>query len=749
MADMPASPHRSGHSGGGPRDERGDTMKNAHPSDVDPEKRKTGHSLTRRQFLKLGGGIVILFSWQDLEAQVERRPPGAAQDTPTDVNAFLRIGADGRVTCFTGKVELGQGIVTSLAQMLAEELDLSFERVDMVMGDTDLCPWDMGTFGSRSIKYFGPALREAAAEARAVLIELAADHFKVSKDQLETWKGTVTDSKYKSRWIRYEDLLSGKKIERRLGKKPALKPVSEFGVVGKSLPRTDAAEKVTGRARFSGDILLPGMLYASILRPPAHGARLKKVDTSGAAETRDVRIVQEDDLIAVLHPHPDEAAKALGRVKAEFELPEANVDDRTIFDHLLRVAPPANTIAQEGSLEQGKGLASKLFEATYLNSYVAHAPMETHTATAKIEGDKATVWASTQRPFGAQEEVAATLGFPTRNVRIITPFVGGGFGGKSASRQAAEAARLAQWAGRPVQVAWSRREEFFYDTFRPAAIVKIRSGVNASHRMVYWDYDVYFAGERSAQPPYAIPHHRVLSHGSWQGGPRAHPFGTGPWRAPASNTNVFAIESHIDRMASELTLDPLEFRLRNLEDPRMRRVLETSAATFGWKPGAHPSGRGHGIACGNYLGAYVATLAEVEVDKDSGRVTVKRVVCAQDLGLVINPDGARMQMEGCIMMGLGPALTEEIRFNGGDILDHNFDTYDLPRFSWLPKIETVLIDAPELPSQGGGEPPIICMGAVIANAVFDATGARLVQLPMTPARVKEAIEKNRKGKSVP
>jgi CO/xanthine dehydrogenase Mo-binding subunit len=302
-----------------------------------------------------------------------------------------------------------------------------------------------------------------------------------------------------------------------------------------------------------------------------------------------------------------------------------------------------------------------------------------------------------------------------------------------------EAARLAKLSGGPVQVAWSRKEEFFNDTFRPAAVIKVRSGIDGDKRIVFWDYDNHFAGTRSSQPFYDIPHYRVLSRGGWMRGSDAHPFNVGAWRGPGSNTNVFAMESQIDIMAAAAEMDPLEFRLRNLTDKRMRRVLEAAAAKFGRKFVKAPSGRGYGIACTDYLGTYVATIAEVRVDKSTGKIRVERVVCALDMGEVINPEGARLQIEGCVTMGLGYVLTEEIRFKGGQILDENFDSYEIPRFSWLPKIETVLVDNPELPPHGCGEPPITPMGAVIANAVHDATGARLFELPMTPERVKAAV----------
>ncbi len=705
----------------------------------------TAFPLNRRDFLKhFGGGIVIFISLGDLLAaqQPGRRGGGGGRGSlPTDFNAFLRIGEDGRVSCFTGKIEMGQGVITSLAQMLADELEAPLDSVDMVMGDTDRCPWDMGTFGSMSTRFFGPPLRAAAAEAKTVLLELAAESLKVPPAQLAAQDGAIVDRQNKERRITYGQLAKGQTIQRHIQGKPALKDVSEFRVVGKPLLRRDALEKVTGKAQYAGDIRLPGMLYAKILRPPAHGAKLKNVDTTAAQQIPGVRLILEGDLIAVLHERPDVAEAALGKIKAEFDPSPLKVDDKTIFEHLLKVAPGANVVAQGGSIEEGKKLAAKTLERTYLNSYVAHAAIETHTALAGIEGDKATVWASTQAPFGAQGEVAQALGFPAKNVRVITPFVGGGFGGKTRNTQAVEAARLAKAAGKPVQVTWTREEEFYYDTFRPAAIVKISSGIDAEGKMVFWDYDVFYAGERGSQQFYAVPHHRTAAHGGgWQGPPGSHPFATGAWRAPANNTNTFARESQIDMMAAAAGIDPVEFRLQNLTDRKMIGVLKAAARQFGWTPAKAPSKRGYGVACGIDAGTPVATIAEVEVDPGKGTVQVKRVVCAQDMGVAINPEGAKIQMEGCITMGLGYALTEEVRFQGGKVLDTNFDTYAIPRFSWLPKIETVIIDSKETP-QGGGEPAIIVMGAVIANAIHDATGARLLQLPMLPDRVKAAMGK--------
>lgn len=699
--------------------------------------------VSRREFLQLAGtGLFIFFAIDPMAAfQEPLRLPGRPS-YPTDFNAYLRIGGDGRVTSFVGKVELGQGSKTALAQLAADELDVSLDTVDMVMGDTDLCPWDMGTFGSLTIRQFGPVLRGVAAEARAVLLQMSADYLQLpSVEGLLVKDGVVTWAKDERKRVSYATLVEGKRIERHLDKVP-VKAVSAFTVIGKAPRRKDAMEKVTGKARYAADMTLPGTLHARVLRPPAHGATLKDVDTTAAEKIPGVRVIRDNDLIAALHKQPDIADRALGLMRARFEPPKPGEDDRTIFDHLLKAAPPLQMVDEKGSLANGEKLATRVVEETYFNSYVAHAAMETHSAVATIEGGKLTVWASTQTPFSLRQQLAQAVGFVPEDVRVITPYVGGGFGGKSVSRQAVEAARLAKITGKPVQVVFDRAEEFFYDTFRPAAVVKIRSGMDDAGKLLLWDYRVYCAGEREARQFYDIPHQRTQSSGGWGGGNPAglHPFAVGPWRAPSVNTNTFARESHIDTIASKLGRDPLEFRLAHLSDARMRRVVQAATGQFGWKPAPAPSGRGVGLACAIYLGTYVATAAEVAVNKSTGDVDVERVVCAQDHGVTVNPDGSRQQIEGSITMGLGYALTEQVRFKDGAVLDRNFDSYRIPRFSWLPRIETILIDNPETPASGCGEPPIVTMGAVVANAVFDATGARLRQLPMTPERLKAALQ---------
>lgn len=697
--------------------------------------------IKRRDFIKvLGGGLYIFFkAWDPIDLLAETYQQ--RRTLPDDFNAFLRIAEDGTVSCFTGKMEMGQGIITSLAQMMADELDVPMERVKMVMGDTDLCPWDGGTNGSRTTRFFGPPMKAAAAEARAILLQLASEELNVPVSRLEVRDGIITDRADRNKSTSYGRLTKGKSIERHLEEKPAVKNFTEYKYVNKPFLKQDSRLKVTGEAKFTGDLSLPGMLHARILRPPSHGAKLISADTSGAGEIKGVQVVRDGDLIAVLHEDRDMADQAIVKIKAEYSFDEMDVDDNSIFNHLIKTGTRANVVASSGDTDAGRRNSETIIESEYYNSYVAHACTETHTALASKEGDKFTLWVSTQQPFPVQESIARELDLPLEKVRIIVPFTGCGLGGKSAHLQAVEAARLTKITGKPVMVARTLQEEFFYDTFRPAAVVKISSGMDKNGKITLWDYNVYFAGSRGSDTIYDVPDAITRTYDRGRTDPPAHPFGTGAWRAPANNTNTFARESQINIMAEKVGIDPLEFRLKNLKDERMLGVLKAVADLFGYIPAKSPSGRGIGIACGMDSGTYVAHIAEVKVDRNTGHVQVERVACAQDMGLCINPQGAKIQMEGCITMGLGYALTEEIQFRGGKIQNKGYDTYQLPKFSWVPKIDTLILDKRNQPAQGGGEPPIICMGAVLANAINDATGVRLYQLPMTPKRIMEGLKK--------
>jgi isoquinoline 1-oxidoreductase len=683
---------------------------------------------SRRDFLKISGsGVFIFFTTGPLHVIV---PPQRGRAYPTDFNAYLRIGDDGRVSLFCSKIEMGQGIITSMAQMLADELDVSLDSIDMIMGDTRLCPWDGGTTGSRSTKLYGPPLRKAGAEARAILLEMASEKLNIALERLLVKNGVVCDRQNEGSTISYTELVKGKQIDRHIPDVP-IKSISEHRVSGVATKRTDARVKVTGEAKFAADILLPGMLHAKVLRPPSHDATLLSVDVSKVNNITGASVIQEDGLIAVLHEKPDLAEKALALISAKWNIPEPEVDNESIFDYLKQAAAEGRIHVEKGNLPDGRKEAEKKVISEFYNHYVAHAPMEPYAVLAHVEEKQVTVWASTQAPFRVRGTVAGTLDIPEEQVHVITPFVGGGFGGKKSGQQISEAVSLSKISGRPVQLAWTRKEEFFYDAFRPAAVVQLESGLDTAGHITYWECDLIFTGSRSSEPIYNIPHFRVNTRSRG----RVHPFGTGAWRGPGSNTNVFAMESHTDVLAVAAGMDPLSFRMKNLTDKRMIRVLDAAATKFGNSFSRSPSGLGYGIACTNYLNTYVATIAQVSVNKSTGEVKVERVVCAQDMGEIINPQGALLQIEGGITMGLSAALTEEVKFRSGIILTENFDSYQITRFADAPPIDIVLVDNPELPPQGCGEPAITTVGAALANAVFDSAGTRLYVLPMTPERI--------------
>jgi isoquinoline 1-oxidoreductase len=688
--------------------------------------------LSRRDFLKISGCGVFVFFSSGLYSTIDIQQRGRGY--PTDFNAYLKIGDDGRVSLFCSKIEMGQGIITSMAQMLAEELDVTLDSIDMVMGDTKLCPWDSGTTGSRSTKYYGPPLRKAGAEAKAILLQMASEHLNITPERLDVRNGVVSDKMNAASKVTYAELVKGKQIDRHISGVP-IKSISKHTISGTPTMRTDARAKVTGEAKFTRDIKLPGMLYAKVLRPPSHDATLESVDVSKASNITGAIVIQEDGLIAVLHENPELAKNALALVSAKWNVPEPKVENKSLFDYLKKAEPDGRVYVEKGSIPDGHAGAKQSVKSEFYNHYVAHASQEPYAVLAHVKDEQVTVWASTQAPFRVRGTVAETLEIPEENVHVITPYVGGGFGGKKSGQQISEAVKLSKITGHPVQLAWTRREEFFYDTFRPAAVVQLESGLNTEGHITFWECDILFTGSRSSEPIYNIPNFRVKTRSTHS----VHPFGTGAWRGPGSNTNVFAMESHTDILAQTSGKDPLSFRLKNLTDERMIRVLNSAADKFGHNFSKSPSGMGYGISCTNYLNTYVTTIAHVSVNKSTGQVKVEHVVCAQDMGEIINPQGAKLQIDGGITMGLSAALSEEIEFSGGKIHTRNFNSYKITRFSDAPPIDIVLVDNPDLPLQGCGEPAITTVGAALANAIFDAVGARVYVLPMTPERILAAM----------
>jgi nicotinate dehydrogenase subunit B len=710
-------------------------MKPTITNEAMPSEMATALLNSRRDFLKkLGGGVIVAFTVGKLSIL-----DGWANNPEVamlNFNAYLRVKEDGRVDCYTGKIEMGQGVNTSLAQAVAEELEVSIYSIDMIMGDTELCPYDDGTWGSLTTRFADPPLRAAAAEARIILISLAAEQLKVATELLEAKEGIVYVKNDVSRKISYAALTKGQKIIQTLKDKPAIKKAKNFKIIGKPIIRLDAEAKVTGKAKYTGDIKLPGMVYASIVRPSVFGSKKLSVDASKLVDFEGAKLIEDGNLVAVVHSNSEIAYAAAQKVKVNWEAPELKVDQDTIFNYLENTLKNPMIHQEGGDLATGKALSKALVEGDYLDGYKAHASIETHCATCYFEGDKLTIWASTQTPFGTRKRIAKALEMPLEKVHVKQILLGGGFGGKIADQQAVEAAKISKVCGKPVQLIWSRKEEFMLVGFRPAALMKVSSGVDGNGKLKFWNFDIYCAGTRGTTLFYNVENNRTRMFDDKS----VHPFNVGPWRAPGNNSTTFARESHIDVTAYKLGIDPLQFRLDNLKDEKMLATLQLAAKTFGWdKP--KKEDHGYGIALGEDAGTSVALIAEVSVDKLTGMVQPIRMVCAQDMGQVVNPHGATIQTEGGITMGMGYALYEDIAFEGGAIKTTGFSNYEITRFSKTPKISCVFIDKMDAKPEGGGEPAIICVGGAIANAVFDACGARVNCMPITAERILAAMPK--------
>ena len=692
----------------------------------------------RREFLKLaGGGIVVACVLKDVWGAQEsgggRR--GFGESLPQEVSAWLHIAEDGAITVYTGKVEVGQNTRTALTQAVAEELRVSPGAIRMVMGDTDLTPFDMGTFGSRSTPDMSPQLRRAACAAREMLIDLAADNWKIQRAGLVASDGKVTDPSMR-RSVAYVELLKGQKLGKTIPAQEPLMPASEWKVMGKPLPKVDGRDFVTGRHRYTSDLRVPGMLYGKVLRPNAFGATLVSLDAREAKGMPGVTVVQDGDFVGVAAPTPETAARALAALRAEWKS-SPQPSGRELFDGLRK-----NTVEEAGwegradhavgSMAKGQAEANHELRATYTIAYIAHAPLEPRAALAEWKDGRLAVWTGTQRPFGVRSELAQVFRLPEDHVRVQVPDTGGAYGGKHTGEAAVEAARLARAAGRPVKLQWTREEEFTWAYFRPAGVIDVTGWVRDDGTLTAWEYHNYNSGASAMGAPYNIPNQHIQYH------PAKSPLRQGSYRALAATANHFARESHMDDLAQLVKMDPLEFRLKNLKDARLRAVFEAAAQKFGWAARSKSwKGHGFGVAGGIEKGGRVATCAEVSVDGATGSVRIARVVTAFDCGAVVNPEQLRNQIEGANVMGIGGALFEAIEFDNGRILNGRFSRYRLPRFSDVPSIEVVLVTPPgDQPSAGAGETPIVGLAPAVGNAIFDATGARLRMLPMAPNGIK-------------
>ncbi|KAA6463276.1 isoquinoline 1-oxidoreductase [Acidobacteria bacterium AB60] len=685
----------------------------------------------RRAFLKgAGAGLLVVLAESAGVAQQESGRGFRGHEMPKDIGSWLHIGSDGRVTAFTGKVEVGQNIRTSLAQQVAEELRVPFDCVEMVMGDTDLVPWDMGTFGSRTTPDMGPRLRTMAAAARQMLLEQAAQAWNVDASSLRAANGKILNGDG-SRSISYGELTQGEKLVKVVTAEQSLTPASEWKVAGTSAPKPEGRAFVTGAHKYPSDIVRPGMMFGAIVRPEGFHAKLISVDSKAAESLPGVTVVRDGDFIGVVAPDAFTAHRAAAMVNAAWDVPE-QPSNENLFEYLKNnpeTSEPRHPDHQSGSMEDGMRNAEIKVEERYTVQYIAHAPLEPRAAVAEWNNGKLTVWTGTQRPFGVREELAQHFSIPESQVRVIQPDMGSGYGGKHSGEAAVEAARLAKAANKPVKLLWTRREEFTWAYLRPAALIEIHAGVRRDGTLVAWEHHNYNAGNATINTPYDVSNQLIQYH------PTKTPLRQGSYRALAGTANNFARESHMDALAHAAGMDPLQFRMKNLSNARLKAVLQSAADKFGWDRAKSNATCGYGLACGSDKGGYVATCAEVEIDSDK-TIRVRRVVQAWESGAVINPNGLNNQNSGGVVQALGGALFEAILFSQGKILNPQFARYRLPRFSDTPKIEIVLVDRKDLPPAGAGEIGLIGVAPAIANAIFAATGVRVRNMPIAP---EEAI----------
>jgi nicotinate dehydrogenase subunit B len=728
--------------------------------------------LSRRDFTAALGGIVLSFSLAPrLALGQQANLPGSLNNNRM-LDAWLRINPDGSATVFTGKVELGQGIVTALAQIAAEELDLPLARVKMISGDTGQTPNEGQTAGSQSIEASGTALRVAGAEVRAMLIELAAKRFGVGADTLKVSDGVITAAD--GRRVTFGELAGEANLHREATAKVPPKPPAEHKIVGRPIPRRDIPAKVTGGAAYVQDLRLPGMLHGRVVRPPRYGAKLDGFDEAAVkAMPGVVAVVRDGNFLGVIAAREEQAIKAREALKrsARWSGGEELPDPAKIHEHLLTLSMEDKVISdKQAPLPDG----AKRVEATYHRPYTAHASIGPSCSVAQAENGKLTVWTHTQGVFPLRATMAKALDMQPSAIRCIHTEGSGCYGHNAADDVALDAALLARAAaGKPVRVQLMRDDEFMWEPFGPAMVMRAGAALKDG-RIVDWTYDVWSnthnmrpgdpdgvnllaawylekpkqpappraapqpagAGDRNAIPLYDLPRERITSHLI-----KEMPLRVSALRTLGAYANVFAIESFMDELAAAAGADPVEFRLAHLKDPRAKAVIEAVAKAADWKGGQGTGTSGRGIAFAKYktLATYVAVIVDLEVDRESGKIKVPRAYAAADAGLIINPDGLTNQIEGGIVQSTSWTLYEEVRFDKKGILSQSWDSYPILNMQQAPRTSTVLINRPNEHSLGSGEASQGPTVAAIANAFTAATGKRIRELPLHPERVKVAL----------
>ena len=666
--------------------------------------------MNRRDFFAvLGGGVLVMLVEDDILAQEtgggRRRPP----EEPQNLNAWLHIGETGMVTVYSGKVEVGQNARTSLTQAVAEELRAPLASIQMILGDTDLTPYDMGTVGSMTTPRMWPVIRRAAATARETLIDLASQKWMVERSTIQVADGKVTSG---ARSAGFGELTQGETLTRTIPMNVALEPAAEWKIAGTPVAKVNGRDIVTGAHQYTYDRKAPGMLYGKVLYPPSFGASLQSLDSSAAEAIPGVKVVRDGDFAGVTAPDPFTAGKAVAALKADWKPVAAEASSKDVYAYFKTHARDA---AETGGL------------TAYTVAYIAHVPLEPRSALAEWKDDKLTVWTGSQRPFGVRSDLAQHFNLPEEKVRVIVPDTGSGYGGKHMGDAALEAARLAKAVGKPVKRDWIREEEMTWAYFRPGGLIEVGGKLNPDGTLAEWEMHNYNSGPSALQTPYEVPRKKEQYHAV------KSPLRQGSYRGLAGTANHFVRESYMDELAHAAGVDPLEFRLKNARNERLRAVIQAAAGKFGWKDRQKARGRGFGISGGFEKGSYVSNCVEVSVV--NGAVKVVRVVEAFECGAIVNPEHLRNQVEGAVAMGLGGALFEHVDFAENQILTNRLSRYRVPRFADMPAIETVLIDRKDLASAGAGETPIMGLAPAIGNAIFDATGQRIRSLPMVPGKL--------------
>ncbi len=692
----------------------------------------------RRSFMQLlGAGLLIAASAPVLAQQRGGRRGGGGfgGSGAKTIGARIHLGKDASITVLVGKVEAGQGARAELTQAAAEELRVPASAVQLIMADTGEVPDDGITAGSGSTPRTVPSVRQGAAAARQLLTDCAAKQWSVEASSIEVHDGKAIHVESK-RSLSYADLAKDdeamKAFDQPIPSGVSVTPVKEWKVLGTPTSRPNGQDIVTGAHKYPSDISRPGMLYGKILRPPSYGAKLASIDLDPAKSMKDVVVVREEQFVGLVAPTSFQAEQALAAISKTAKWETApHPSSKELYDYLKQHAEiPKNPYADELTS------AKQTLRQAYHVAYIQHSPLEPRAAVAEWSDGKLTVWAGTQNPFGHRRELAGAFHISEDKVRVIVPDFGAAFGGKHSGETSVEAARLAQAAGKPVSLRWTREEEFTWAYFRPAGVIEAEASLNDKGMLTSWHFINVNSGPSAVETPYRIEkHHSQYVQAS------DPPLRHGSYRGLAATANNFSRECFMDELATAAGVDPLEFRLAHLgnEDDknspryRLRAVLEAATERFNWKDRVKKKSPniGVGLACGTEKGSYVAACAEIEIDREQNQIRVRRVVQSFECGAIVNPDNLLKQVQGALIMGIGPALREEMRFENGEMLNASFGKYKVPRFDDVPELDVHLLDRPDLPSAGAGETPIIAVAPAIANAVFHATGERIRSMPIT------------------